>query len=343
MNFLRRELGILLCFISVSHGNVLLSAEKRLEKVPNILVIFADDLGYGDVSCYNPDRGNIPTPAIDRLAPERLTVAGLLKQQGYRTACIGKWHLGWEWPIEAGKKPLFTGSKKENVPATAEHQQAWRQTFSQPIPGGPTSHGFDRYFGTDVPNWPPFCYIDQDRTVGIPSEFIPARLFQNNQASQQGPTIADWSLEANSRSWLRRMGEGTRSVPGPALRSRTRPWRDKKPVRSTSRESRATHVVNGDTRRPWTKHSWTKNRKTISHSIGSDSWGEAGGVRRETGGEESRRESRRRLLSRQTKKEQPQRGDPKKPRVPLWPLGQMPSSPAAFYGGTQIFSNTNLR
>ena len=34
---------------------------------------------------------------------DRLTAAKLLNQQGYRTACIGKWHLGWEWATKDGK------------------------------------------------------------------------------------------------------------------------------------------------------------------------------------------------------------------------------------------------
>jgi len=46
-----------------------------------------------------------------------------------------------------------------------------------------------------VPNWPPYCFIENDRTVGIPSEFLPARLLTNNQASTAGPALKDWKLE----------------------------------------------------------------------------------------------------------------------------------------------------
>jgi arylsulfatase A-like enzyme len=67
--------------------------------------------------------------------------------------------------------------------------------FSQRIPGGPTERGFDEYFGTDVPNWPPYCFIDGDRTVGIPSELLPASKLVKNQASLQGPALPDWQLE----------------------------------------------------------------------------------------------------------------------------------------------------
>jgi arylsulfatase A-like enzyme len=71
----------------------------------------------------------------------------------------------------------------------------WRDLFSKPIAGGPTTRGFDTYFGTDVPNWPPYCFIENDRTLGIPSAFLPASDFLNHRASTQGPALKDWKLE----------------------------------------------------------------------------------------------------------------------------------------------------
>ena len=129
------------CIVLCAAGALTQAAEQETAR-PNLVVIYADDLGYGDVQCYNPDRGKIPTPNIDRLAsqgmrftdahsssgvcspsrytlltgryhwrtrlqsgivgkwgapliaPDRLTLAGLLRQCGCRSACIGKWHLG---------------------------------------------------------------------------------------------------------------------------------------------------------------------------------------------------------------------------------------------------------
>ncbi len=229
------------------------AADKPATK-PNILVILADDLGYGDVQCYNPQRGKIPTPNIDRLAsqglrftdahsssgvcspsrytlltgryhwrtrlqsgivgvfgapliaPERMTIASLAKQHGYRTAAVGKWHLGWDWPIAEGQRKFLQAAKKpgkddEAKPAglgftaTPEHLAAWHEIFSKPIGSGPTTRGFDSYFGTDVPNWPPYCFIENNRTLGIPSEFLSAQNFRGNLASMPGPALKDWKLE----------------------------------------------------------------------------------------------------------------------------------------------------
>jgi arylsulfatase A len=211
---------------------------------PNMVVIYADDLGYGDVQCYNPTRGKILTPNIDRLAREgmkfndahsssavcspsrytlltgryhwrtrlqkgivglwekplitadRMTIGTLARQHGYTTACVGKWHLGWDWGIAKDqRKWLRPPGNAKHVLATDEHREVWNQVFAKPIGGGPTAVGFDHYFGTDVPNWPPYCFIEQNRTVGVPTEFLPARLLGNNQASTPGPALKDWTLE----------------------------------------------------------------------------------------------------------------------------------------------------
>ena len=117
---------------------------------PNVIVIMADDLGYGDVGCYGAQ--HVKTPNIDRLASQGLrftqgycsastctptrysfltgqyafrqpgagiappnattlikpgteTIASILKKAGYKTAVIGKWHLG----LGSGEGPDWNG------------------------------------------------------------------------------------------------------------------------------------------------------------------------------------------------------------------------------------------
>ena len=212
---------------------------------PNVVVILADDLGYGDVQCYNPERSRIPTPHLDRLAsqgmrftdghsssgvcspsrytlltgryhwrtrlqagivmpweapliaPDRMTIGTLAKRYGYRTAAIGKWHLGWDWPITPDQKKWLEAGWEDGKP-TEQHRLVWQEVFSQPITGGPTTRGFDEYFGTCVPNWPPYCFIENDRTIGIPSELLPPeRIIMGKEwfASIQGPALSGWTFE----------------------------------------------------------------------------------------------------------------------------------------------------
>lgn len=231
--------GIVVAILSVlSVAAPALAAEK-----PNIVIIYADDLGYGEVSAYNPDRNKVPTPRMDAfaaqgmmftdahsssavcstsryalltgryhwrspmgsrivgvwgapaIAPDRLTLGGMLREHGYHTAISGKWHLGWDWRIPEGERELMGGPRNQESVATPEHTALWQEVFSREISGGPVDRGFDRYFGACVPNWPPFCYIEDRRTIGIPSEFLPIHLFTNNQASMQGPALEGWSFE----------------------------------------------------------------------------------------------------------------------------------------------------
>jgi arylsulfatase A len=81
------------------------------------------------------------------IATNRLTVPALLQQHGYRTACIGKWHLGMD----------FSGDDR-------------KRDLTRQIGNGPLTRGFDEYFGIAASlDMPPFAYIEGDRFTETPS------------------------------------------------------------------------------------------------------------------------------------------------------------------------------
>jgi arylsulfatase A-like enzyme len=63
--------------------------------------------------------------------------------------------------------------------------------FGQPLGGGPTTRGFDAWFGVDLPNYPPYCFIENDRTVGLPSLAAP---MQQGGFNRPGPMLPGWNL-----------------------------------------------------------------------------------------------------------------------------------------------------
>ncbi len=175
----------LLIGLGLLNANAVYSQKPDNEN-PNVIIIYADDLGYGDLSCYGATK--VHTSNIDRLAEQgrmfydahsasavstpsryclltgqyafreevfapifdegsmlidtnRLTIASLMKQSGYSTACIGKWHLGF-----GINKPDWNGR----------------------LYPGPLEIGFDYFFGIPtVSSHPPFVYIENHQVVGL--------------------------------------------------------------------------------------------------------------------------------------------------------------------------------
>lgn len=102
--------------------------------------------------------GGFSAPLI---APDRVTVADFLKEHGYQTACIGKWHLGFDWPLKGGG---VADDRGEFGQAFAD---GWRVDYAGAIQNGPLDAGFDRFFGISASlDMPPYVYI-RDR---VPTE-----------------------------------------------------------------------------------------------------------------------------------------------------------------------------
>lgn len=166
------------------------------DRHPNIVIILADDLGFGSLNSYGAGEQQIRTPHIDHLASEgrrftdanapssvctptryglltgrycwrtslrhgvlgitsplhvetsRPTIASLLKSVGYRTAAIGKWHLGY-------------GTD--------------RTDYTKPLDPGPLDIGFDHHFGVPQNHGDATgIYVRNRRTVGLRSDRVEA-------------------------------------------------------------------------------------------------------------------------------------------------------------------------
>lgn len=158
-------------FVAAPHDRSAHADSANAAAKPNVLLIYTDDQGYGDVACLNPD-SKIPTASFDRLAREgmvftdahssdtvctpsryglltgryswrttlkkgvygaekkcliedgRVTLASLLRDQGYATAMVGKWHLGMQFPGNRASRD-----------------------WSEPVRDMPLDKGFDYFFG----------------------------------------------------------------------------------------------------------------------------------------------------------------------------------------------------
>ncbi len=171
---------------------MLWATERAATSRPNVVLILADDLGWGSLNCYGAPKNLVRTPNCDRLAHEgirftdantassvcsptryalvtgrycwrtslkhevlgtmaplhietsRLTLASLLKKHGYRTAAVGKWHLGY------GSSP--------------------KCDYTQELTPGPLDIGFDYHFAVPSNHGDNTgVFVENRRVVGLRS------------------------------------------------------------------------------------------------------------------------------------------------------------------------------
>ncbi|WP_435892425.1 sulfatase family protein [Oceaniferula spumae] len=128
-------------------------------------------------------------PAI---GADEVTISAILKKSGYDTACIGKWHLGFHWPWAPGFSPK--AARKGGNSIAKNRMFDW----SKSITGGPLAVGFDYYFGDDVPNFPPYAFIENGRLTCDPVDIRANNLKPisfRGHIHGDGPGEKDWQLE----------------------------------------------------------------------------------------------------------------------------------------------------
>ena len=125
------------------------------------------------------------------IAPERVTIAAMLKERGYSTACMGKWHVGMDWQLkeEYGEDQFLQelSSKESDFDSMVD--------FSKPIKNGPVDVGFDYFFGISASlDMSPYVFIENDRATEIPCEMVPKGNTEEERA-RQGIGARGWRHE----------------------------------------------------------------------------------------------------------------------------------------------------
>jgi len=195
----------------------IINCRSKTDRPPNIVYILADDMGYGDVNCLNPE-SKIPTPHMDRLAAEGVvftdahsgsavctpTRYGILTgRYCWRTRLQKGVLWGYSNPLIPPERETVASFLKAHGYATAcvgkwHLGLGWRDSegrmtekedavdYSRSILGGPYDLGFDYFFGIPASlDMTPYVYVENDQVVAPPTKTIVGR--EGHEFYRAGP------------------------------------------------------------------------------------------------------------------------------------------------------------
>ena len=233
---------------------------STVDQRPDVLVIVADDLGFGDLSCYGATA--YATPHLDALAqrgrlfrdahasssvctPSRYslltgrypwrtplrsrvlggtdgalidadtpTLAHPFGGAGYRTAAIGKWHLGLDWQLRDGTRRRIDPAAPFRPAMEAD---GWDVDYTVPFENGPVDRGFEEFFGISGSlDMPPYCFLRGREVETVPTLEKSPRI----TSQRPGPTAPGWDdatvdlrFAQEAEAWLARTRPRTRQDP----------------------------------------------------------------------------------------------------------------------------------
>jgi arylsulfatase A-like enzyme len=154
---------------------------------PNIVLMLADDLGSGDLGCYNRD-SKIPTPNVDRLAAQGVRFTDMHSPSSVCTPTrygllTGRycWRSRLKRAVLQGYSPNLIEQGRLTFASVLKGQGYYtagvgkwhlglgdreRVDYDEPLTPGPREHGFDYYFGIPASlDMAPYLYFENDRVV----------------------------------------------------------------------------------------------------------------------------------------------------------------------------------
>jgi len=228
-----RLFKIVFIIVSLLCSNFVVASNTK----PNIIILYADDLGMGDLGSFNVNSGKkpkIPTPNLDQLAAQGLSFTDAHSSSGIcspsRYALLtGRYHWRKFHGIVKAFGPSAFDEERLTLPEMLQQKGYTTATigkwhlgwdwdairkvgrpknglepqdfdWSKPIPDGPLAHGFDYYFGDTVINFPPYVWIENDKVMQVPDTMVDGTLWKNKEGKmkyRKGPMITGWDPYEN--------------------------------------------------------------------------------------------------------------------------------------------------